>query len=77
MILGRFPETLKEAREMKYNQRVVKDGFPFQEGHCAAMVAEPMGSGFPQCNRKATTGPGELYCYQHARRIERLVKGNE
>ena len=73
MILERYPETLTEARKKNYNQKFIEGGVPYQEGRCAAQTGEPMGIGFSQCRRTATSGPGGLYCYQHTKKIDRLL----
>ncbi|HEV8434222.1 MAG TPA: hypothetical protein VGR95_12475 [Thermoanaerobaculia bacterium] len=57
------PKTLAEARKYRYGHPIKH---AFREGYCAEEVQERGRAGtFYQCQRKAVTGPQNLFCKQH------------
>lgn len=63
-----FPETKEQARTVRYRQWGGNErGDAWVEGRCAMSVADGGRSVLNhQCRKKATSGPGGLYCGQHA-----------
>jgi hypothetical protein len=68
----RDPLTIEQARAKRFRRWAGEPkGTPFSEGDCAAEVPDGGRSPlFHQCRRSAVTGPGGLYCKQHAAAIQ-------
>ena len=63
------PTTIEEARKKTYGFSF--QNFPYVEGKCAFSVMEGgRGGGIHQCAKKNGHGPGDLYCKQHARKVD-------
>lgn len=67
-----FPQTLEQAKVHRYNRWGGNPtGTPYREGQCAyAAYSGDRAAMFYQCTRRPVTGPGNLYCKQHAKKVE-------
>lgn len=62
------PLTAHNAKLRKYgSERTV----PFNGNKCAYEVHTPGTVSWRQCSRRPHHGPGQLYCFVHAERVER------
>lgn len=69
------PKTLKEAQNHRYSRWAGNEqGAQYDEGYCAYEVY----SGFIpyQCSRKNGHGSEGLYCWQHARIVEKSYESD-
>ena len=65
-------KTVEEARKYRYGDWAGNPkGYKYVEGNCAyEACTHDRSSMFYQCTRKNGYGPGELYCKQHAKKVE-------
>ena len=65
------PKTVKEALKIKYGRNAYRKGDPYDKNLCAYEVWNgPLGMASNQCSRKNGHGSCNLYCKQHAKRLE-------
>lgn len=68
--MSHWPRTREEAEQYRYGKWAGRPiGTAYMRGFCAAEVYEPMSRLFHQCQYRAKTGPGNLYCGIHAKRV--------
>ena len=66
------PQTLEEAEQYRYNRWAGNpDGNDYEEGYCVYEVWTTDGWGSYQCQRNNGKGPSGLYCWQHAKMVEK------